>query len=102
MNGLRTHGRLPPSVEIVLYRIVQEALNNIVKHAKASTMSLIVDRVRSQVRVIIEDNGEGFDAEATTGLGLLSIRERAALCDGELTIESSPGAGTAFRGCLPR
>jgi signal transduction histidine kinase len=101
MNGLRTHGRLPSSVEIVLYRIAQEALNNVVKHAKASTASLIVDRDESQVRMIIEDDGEGFDAEATTGLGLLSIRERAALCDGGVTIESSPGSGTTLYVTIP-
>jgi signal transduction histidine kinase len=101
MNGLRTHGRLPPPIEIALYRIVQEALTNTAKHAQANTVSILVDRQRDHVRVIIEDDGRGFDPGASVGLGLHSIRERAALCGGQLAIEASPGAGTALYLTIP-
>lgn len=92
--------RLPPAIETTIYRIVQEALTNILKHARASFVSLIVERRPEQVTVIIEDDGEGFTPETTSQylkskhLGLLGMEERATLMDGELKIESTPGEGT--------
>jgi signal transduction histidine kinase len=91
--------RLPPELETSIYRIVQEALTNIARHAQASAASVIIDRRRSALRIIIEDNGIGFDLRAAQGgrsLGLQGIRERAALFNGSLTIESQPGQGTSL------
>jgi PAS domain S-box-containing protein len=91
--------RIPPPIATAIYRVVQEALTNIVKHAHASRVSLIVEDGDDTIAVIIEDDGTGFDTEAaqmphTNRMGLQSMRERIALIGGTLTIESSPGSGT--------
>ncbi|HXY84151.1 MAG TPA: GAF domain-containing protein [Gaiellaceae bacterium] len=89
--------RLPAEVETTLYRIVQETLTNIVKHADASNVSILLARRPRAVNVVVEDDGRGFDptlSRATGGIGLLGIRERAELLDGRLTVESSVGRGT--------
>jgi signal transduction histidine kinase len=90
--------RLAGETETTLYRIVQEALTNIVKHAQARTVSIILVRRGGLVSVLIEDDGSGFDpGEAREdGLGLVGMRERVALIGGKVTIESSPGAGTTL------
>jgi two-component system CheB/CheR fusion protein len=90
---------LPPEVDIVLYRVVQEALANVMKHAQAQHVSVILDQRPSYVHAIVEDNGQGFDVEATQQmlqgrLGLLGIEERAAMVGGTVTGESAPGHGT--------
>jgi PAS domain S-box-containing protein len=89
--------RLEPHVELNLYRIVQEALNNVSKYAKASTVNVLLERQDKYVSLIIEDNGGGFDAQASLtnidGLGLVGMRERAAIIGGSLIIESTPGGG---------
>ena len=78
--------RLPQPVETALYRIVQEALTNVIKHSRASRVSVLVTRKPDTVAAVIEDDGVGFDAEDTRdgGLGLLGMRERIALLDGRL------------------
>jgi signal transduction histidine kinase len=88
--------RLPPQTETALYRIAQEALTNIVNHARASRVSIVLARRSSSVTVVIEDDGVGFDVASARpdGLGLLGMRERVALLGGRLTIESTRGAGT--------
>lgn len=91
--------RLPSHIETTLYRIVREALNNVVKHAHARRVSLIIERQADQAVAIVEDNGHGFDPEAIrpasgTRLGIVGMRERAMLAGGELSIESTPGCGT--------
>jgi len=90
--------RLPPQLETTLYRVVQEALTNVLKHARARRVSLILQRTSDQVSAVIEDDGQGFDTEAglrTTGrLGLLGMQERLALIGSTLTVESTPGSGT--------
>jgi len=88
--------RLPPDVETALYRIVQECLTNIVKHARASQVSIVVARRLSSVTAVIEDDGVGFDLATAreAGLGLVGMRERVGLLGGRMTIESSPEAGT--------
>ena len=88
--------RLPAETETALYRIVQEALTNIVKHARASRVSILLARKPTTVTVVIEDDGVGFDIASARpdGLGLLGMRERVALLGGRMAIESTPGAGT--------
>lgn len=90
--------RLPAEVETTLYRIVQEALTNIIKHAEASNVSILLVRRDGSATVVIEDDGKGFEPGATRegGLGLEGMRERAELHDGRLTIESSPDSGTTL------
>jgi signal transduction histidine kinase len=99
--------RLPMEVETVLYRIVQEALTNVLKHAEARNVSVVIERKDGLTRLIVEDDGQGLDqgvlpdtgAGDGTGrqrLGLLGIRERLSLTGGTLTVESAPGAGTTL------
>jgi signal transduction histidine kinase len=90
--------RLPAEVETMLYRIVQEALTNVVKHARASRVSIILIRRDRKVTALVEDDGQGFDGaiEREDGLGLLGMRERVALVDGRLMVESSAGSGTTL------
>jgi signal transduction histidine kinase len=90
--------RLPGDVETAFYRIVQEALTNVVKHAKAGRVSIFLTRTERGAVAVIEDDGRGFDPNAEhEGLGLLGIRERLQLLRGSLTIESNEGAGTTLR-----
>jgi signal transduction histidine kinase len=91
--------RLPNDVETTIYRIVQEALTNVVKHAGATNVSILLVRRGSVVTVVVEDNGSGFDVATVRddSLGLEGMRERAELHEGRLTVETSPGAGTTLR-----
>ena len=100
--------RLPADVETALYRIAQETLTNVLKHAAAKTVSLVVRRESSGVHFTVEDDGRGFDNDALLqapgtgkGLGLLDISERAALLNGSVTLESRPGSGTTVHVCIP-
>ena len=90
--------RLPEEVETVLYRIVQEALTNIVKHAQASRVSIVITQKPGAVGAVIEDDGRGFDPDQSVdgGIGLIGMRERVALLDGSMTIEAAPGKGTTL------
>jgi len=90
--------RLPTEVETTLYRIVQEALTNIVKHAQASKVSVLLVRRPGSVTAVIEDDGDGFrvDDVRDDAAGLIGMRERLALHDGRLTVESSPESGTTL------
>jgi signal transduction histidine kinase len=100
--GGMSHLRLSPDAETNLYRIVQEALHNIIKHARATQVSVLLQRRDEQVWLVIEDDGLGFDLTqahqhpGTGGLGLVSMRERAVILEGELEIETSPGNGTTI------
>jgi signal transduction histidine kinase len=96
-------GRLPSDVETALYRIVQEALTNIVKHAQASAVSIVLARSNRAVTAVIEDDGRGFvpDDDGGEGQGLIGVRERLALLGGKLKIESSPRAGTTIVAEVP-
>lgn len=107
---LITHGldnrRLPPEVETTVYRIVQEALTNVVRHAQAENVSVMIDRREGKVLVVVEDDGVGFDpAQLARGvrqrLGLYGMRERAELLGGKFTIESRVGQGTTLFVELP-
>ncbi len=89
--------RLPAAVETAAFRIVQEALNNVQKHARAGRVGVSLGLRGDDLVVIVEDDGRGFDPEAAAAAGRLGIRgmrERAVLVGGKLEIESSPGAGT--------
>jgi signal transduction histidine kinase len=96
-EALNLEQRLPGSIETSLYRIIQEALTNIVRHASATQVSLLLERRNQRVVAVIEDNGRGFDPEQADNsrrLGLLGMRERARMAGGQVTIESEPGSGT--------
>jgi signal transduction histidine kinase len=90
--------RLPSDVETVLYRIVQEALTNVVKHAQAEHVSIVLQRKGSAVTAVIEDDGRGFAGghQRDGGLGLVGMKERVELVNGRLEIESAEGAGTTL------
>jgi signal transduction histidine kinase len=100
-------GRLPGPFEIVLYRIAQEALNNIVKHAKASRVRIQARRQNDALCFSIIDNGEGFDVRALEsnskrrGLGLLAMQDRLHAIGGTLAIVSAPGRGTTLLARVP-
>jgi signal transduction histidine kinase len=80
-----------------MFRIVQEALTNIAKHAGATRVSVVVRRNEDRVILVVEDDGRGFDmGEANAGLGLVSMRERAELLGGSLRVESSADQGTTI------
>ena len=95
--------RLPTEVETTVYRIVQEGLTNVVKHAEASEVSILLVRRDGTLTAVVEDNGGGFDPEAvrSDSLGVEGMRERVALHDGRLTVESAPGSGTTLRVEVP-
>jgi two-component system, NarL family, sensor histidine kinase DevS len=90
--------RLDPALETTLYRIVQEALTNVLKHAEARRVSISLVRKGGSISAVVEDDGRGFDPEATRreALGLAGMRERVGLVGGRITIESAPGAGTSL------
>lgn len=113
--GVRVHleqsgapRRLPSPVETALFRVVQEALCNIVQHAAASNVYIILDFQDRSVSVMVEDDGIGFDVDAVEhstdfrrGLGLLGMRERIELLGGDLIISSAPGKGTSVAMRVP-
>jgi two-component system CheB/CheR fusion protein len=92
-------GLLPRMAEITFYRVAQEALNNVAKHARASRVDVLLERQGEQIVMVVEDNGSGFDTSNPSvhhhGFGLLGMRERAALVGAELQVESSGDSGTA-------
>ncbi len=107
LNIEKLPGRLPPEHETILFRVVQEALTNIQRHAQATQVSLNLAQNRSSVRLEMIDNGVGFDPkqpprhEPGSGLGLPGMRERVALVNGRLEVDSAPGKGTRIVVELP-
>jgi signal transduction histidine kinase len=103
----RMDDRLQPETEVTAYRVIQEALTNVARHAQAQSCRVYLQRLAATVLITIEDDGVGFDAEEATrpelrtGLGLLGIRERASLLHGTLRLESTRGAGTRLTVELP-
>jgi PAS domain S-box-containing protein len=88
---------LTGEAKTALYRVTQEALTNVLRHAKASRVSVVLERKKDLVMVIVEDDGQGFDAEEAgkkNRLGVLGMRERLELVGGTLEVESEPGSGT--------
>jgi signal transduction histidine kinase len=101
-------GPVDPNLEIALYRIAQEALSNIAKHARARSATLSLDRMEASVRLTISDDGTGFEDADTArargeghGMGLMSMRERSELLGGTFQIESAPERGTTVTVTLP-
>jgi signal transduction histidine kinase len=101
VSGLNEQ-RLPPEVDIAVYRIIQEALTNIAKHAEASNVSVILRYHDSSLVAIVEDDGGGFNVDSVMAspdeerLGLFGMYERVSLVGGKITIESQPGVGTTI------
>ena len=95
--------RFPPEVETALYRLVQESLTNVVKHAHAKSVSILLTQKPGSVSVVVEDDGVGFEPGRATGdgIGLLGMRERVGLFGGRLILESRPGAGTTVVAEVP-
>jgi signal transduction histidine kinase len=110
---LRTSGlegvRFPRDVETQAFRIVQEALNNVHKHAAATSVEVVLERKQGRTVLCVEDDGIGLLASASTqpagagrrGLGLLGMRERATIIGGDLDVVSMPGRGTRVTLRLP-
>jgi signal transduction histidine kinase len=109
VQTLGSDARLPAEIETAAYRVVQEALTNVLKHAAARNVSVVLERKADQLRVIVEDDGRGFDPETAPDaewvdedgrvrhrIGLSGIRERLGLVGGTVALESVPGAGTAL------
>ena len=102
-----TARRLLPDVELGAFRIVQESSNNVVRHAKADHLNVIVDFSEECVKLTIVDDGQGFDtsdvepSSPATSLGVVGMRERARLLGGTLDVHSSQGVGTVVRATLP-
>jgi signal transduction histidine kinase len=91
--------RLPEATEVALYRIAQEALANVARHASPRSVSVLIQRSAHVLRLVIEDDGRGFDVlqiQSGERLGLPGMRERAHLVGGAMTVESSPGRGTTI------
>src|SRR5215208_4125000 len=100
VNGSRP---LPPSVEAALYRICQEALTNVARHAGAGRATVRLVATPDRVRLVVEDDGRGFDASGVPEdrHGIVGMRERAAVLGGAFEVHSSPGAGTRIEATVP-
>lgn len=103
LTGFSDGERLPPEMENTFFRVIQEGITNVAKHAQARNVSVILERRKDRVLAILEDDGCGFDPEsimtapsAERKLGLFGMQERMALVEGSMTIESEPGDGTTL------
>jgi two-component system sensor histidine kinase UhpB len=99
--------RLPPEVEIAAFRIVQEAVTNVVRHAEARRVDVVLRGAAERLEIEVRDDGKGLDARDAAGrpgggvhLGLPGMRERAQALGGNVTLESAPGGGTTLRATL--
>ena len=102
--GISEEVRLPDDVETALYRIVQEALTNVVRHARANNVDVILELQEGRSIIVVEDDGVGFDAleiHKSGHLGLLGMQERAQMAGGTLQVESRPGGGTTIVAEVP-
>ena len=95
---------LPPEVEMCLFRVLQEALRNAVKHSQVQQVKVELRAVSNDLHLSVSDSGVGFDPSAALlgkGLGLVSMQERLRLVNGELTVHSAPDVGTAIQARVP-
>jgi signal transduction histidine kinase len=94
--------RLAPGAYQAIFRVAQEALANVARHARASHVRVTLTATDNQVQLVVEDDGAGFNADATPrGMGVMNMRERAEEFGGDLVIHSTPGAGTTVTLALP-
>ncbi|HTP41468.1 MAG TPA: sensor histidine kinase, partial [Nitrospiria bacterium] len=100
--------RLPPEIESTAFRIAQEALTNVVRHANARNVRVELSRRKNVVKLLIVDDGIGFDPEAARAealrgksLGLVGMEERASLVNGRMVVRSAPGKGTELKLEIP-
>ena len=102
-RGAHVPAAIPPAIALTLYRIAQEALGNIRKHASEASVVLTLNGLPGELRLLVEDNGPGFNLNQITeaGLGLRSMQERAHLVGGRLIVTSSPGQGTSIEAIIP-
>jgi len=96
----------PKDLEINIYRIIQEGINNIIKHSNASSVVIMVSKEDTEVCLSVEDDGQGFNVDENnknekSGFGLSGIKERASILGGKITIDTSPGKGTVLRIIIP-
>jgi two-component system sensor histidine kinase DegS len=97
-----TQKRLPPAVEVAMFRIVQEGLNNIYKHANATNVLVKLEVLPKKVNLVVRDDGQGFTPDKLgrgpkqKGYGLMGIKERVQLLKGDMDIMSAPGQGTSL------
>lgn len=103
IHGDPADAAIPRPVQLAVYRVVQESLTNVIKHAGADRVSVVIERSPASIRAVVEDEGRGFDPDLASrrGLGLQGMAERAKLLGGSLSIESAPGQGTAVQVYLP-
>ena len=92
---------LPDEYKICIYRLVQEALNNAVRHAHARNAKVRVSQSQSRIAIEVSDDGSGFQADRVRGLGILGMEERIRRLGGTLTVDSAPGRGTTIKAELP-
>ncbi|MDE3196639.1 MAG: histidine kinase, partial [Acidobacteriota bacterium] len=92
---------LPDPVRTAVYRLVQEALQNVARHSKATHARIAVARTAAGLNLTVEDDGAGFDPSRTRGLGLLGMEERVRQLGGRLEVQSAVGKGTTVRASLP-
>ena len=98
---------IPDALKITIFRIVQEALNNVAKHSRAKRVELSVVKDRNSIELIVQDDGEGFNPDfvlsqnGPRSLGLAGMSEDVQLTEGRIEIESAPGWGTVLRACWP-
>ena len=108
LSGNLGNERLPEALELCCFRVVQEALTNVLKHARASTLDIGLNRGENKVVLTLRDNGIGFDVtrhylvpDNSSSLGLIGMRERVATTGGRLEVKSSPGRGTEISAVFP-
>jgi two-component system sensor histidine kinase UhpB len=106
VNGQDLTERPAPEIEIALFRIAQEALNNVIKHAQASSVEIAVERSGSGYAMSVKDDGVGFDAAedregSHTGFGMVTMRERAQAVGGSFEVQTFPGGGTKLTVRVP-
>jgi signal transduction histidine kinase len=93
---------IPENLKIVIFRILQEAMNNIAKHSRGTSILLRLEKKNGRINLKIQDNGAGFDLEnSRKGLGLSSMKERAQHSGGIFILESGPGKGTCLEVMWP-
>ena len=100
--------KVPEPLKIVIFRILQEAMNNVAKYGKADLINIALVEKRNAVEIVVQDNGQGFDVQKIRpmkgkegGFGLTSMKERTELSGGTLSVESKPGGGTTIRASWP-